>query len=653
MAAAQHIVTLDGAQDACRCIADRRLAPPIFGREAERSAVDHLLDAARRGNGGAMMVRGEIGIGKTTLLDYAAERATSDLRVVRVAGVRSESSLQWTALHSLLGSFTDILDRLPLSQASALRRLIDAEGNQPTEGLLVGQGVAALLNLAAKGTPHLVLVDNLQQLDRESIAALAFAARRLGQSAVAMIFAATDTWEFDATGLVELSLQRLDQPGSAALLDDRWDDLAPYVRGHLVTVAQGNPGALIELSASLAPQQRRGAALPGPYRIGDSSFADAIARLPARTQRVLHVLAACDDDNLDLVVDATRRLGLSAVDLEAAEHKRIVTVLDRTIVFTHPLWQVAALESAALHDQRAAHRALAATLRGRGDRLRAAWHMAAATIGVNEAVAASLESATETDHACGRRAIEAYHRAAQLTPVPGTRARRLLRAARAAAEAGEPSLAASFVDDAERCADGASVRACLSWIRSGLAHEADLPQPVKDLVQTAREISERQPATSALLFLKALPIAWSAGDDEFACWLIPPSSDESDNRTLAQVAALIGRLQEGELSTAARLIRRLHSDLLRSPQEYAVNHLDLLWMPEWLGDTQTAAREAADLRAQIWRDGTIGLLPRVQTALAPIGIKVDMTNWSQQRPRRSRRQAARSNPTSSHSSPAS
>ena len=91
----------------------------LRGRRDECAVLDRLLEDARAGRSGVLVVRGEAGIGKTALLEYAVD-AASDLRVLSAAGVESERELAFAALDQLCAPLLDQLDRLPGPQREAL-----------------------------------------------------------------------------------------------------------------------------------------------------------------------------------------------------------------------------------------------------------------------------------------------------------------------------------------------------------------------------------------------------------------------------------------------------------------------------------------------------------------------------------------------------
>ena len=133
----------------------------LHGRRAEQAAIAALLDRARDGRSGALLLSGAAGMGKTALLADAAASADG-LRVLRATGAEAEAELPFAGLHQLLAPVLDRAAALPRPQAAALERALGvAEGPAP-EPLLLGAGVLGLL---AEAGPALVLVDDLHWLD--------------------------------------------------------------------------------------------------------------------------------------------------------------------------------------------------------------------------------------------------------------------------------------------------------------------------------------------------------------------------------------------------------------------------------------------------------------------------------------------------------
>src|SRR5262249_61439109 len=90
----------------------------LRGRAPELGRLDELLDAARRGMSGALVLRGEAGIGKTALLDHVAASA-GDARLLRAEGVQSDMELPFAALQQLCSPGLGDIARLPPPQHAA------------------------------------------------------------------------------------------------------------------------------------------------------------------------------------------------------------------------------------------------------------------------------------------------------------------------------------------------------------------------------------------------------------------------------------------------------------------------------------------------------------------------------------------------------
>ena len=232
----------------------------LVGSETEQQAIDALLDGARDERSAVLVLRGEPGIGKSALIEYAT-RAAGDMRVLRCVGIEAEHELPFAGVHQLVRAHVGLVDRLPAPQAAALRSALGLSFDGVQDRFLVSLGVLSLLAEVCDDGPVLCVVDDAQWLDRPSADALVFAARRFQAEPIALLFAARDgdPRRFDAPGLDELALEPLDQGDAHALLATRLEDAAPAdVVEKLVTTARGNPLALLELPAALSTGQLTG-----------------------------------------------------------------------------------------------------------------------------------------------------------------------------------------------------------------------------------------------------------------------------------------------------------------------------------------------------------------------------------------------------------
>jgi hypothetical protein len=191
-------------------------AAALRGRRTERAALDALLEGARQRRSGVLVVRGEAGIGKTALLEYAMTSA-SDLRVLRAVGVESEMELAYAALHQLLVPMLEGLERLLGRQRDALAVAFGLREGQAPDRFQVGLAVLSLLSEAAEERLVLCVIDDAQWLDRASARALAFVARRLLAEGVVMLFAAREPGE-EFAGLPGLVVEGLADADASELL---------------------------------------------------------------------------------------------------------------------------------------------------------------------------------------------------------------------------------------------------------------------------------------------------------------------------------------------------------------------------------------------------------------------------------------------------
>ncbi|MEU0941342.1 AAA family ATPase [Streptomyces canus] len=412
----------------------RAARPPMIGRYAEREAIGRLLASVRDGFSAVLVLTGDAGAGKSRLLEYAAQSA-QDLTVVRLVGVEAETRLGYGALHRLLRPYLGRLSALPQRQREALNAAFGLTDASPSDRHLVGLAALSLLSDAATAAPMLCLVDDVQWLDRESAETLAFVGRRLYADCLGLLFAGRDgTGDHDVFGaLPALRLEGLAQAEARALLTDGVSGhLDQTVAERLVTGTAGNPLALLELAVNLGSEQLAGVApLPEPLPLNrqlEEHFRQSAARLPADTQTLLLLMAMTPTDDQAALWRAAGALGLS---VRSATPAVAAGILNRGIIaeFRHPLIRSAVHSAAPPEERRRVQAALAATSTPE----RRAWHLAEATHGPDDSVAAELEAASERAQTRGGYSEQALilTRAAEMTTHPGKRAERYLDAAAA------------------------------------------------------------------------------------------------------------------------------------------------------------------------------------------------------------------------------
>ena len=404
---------------------------PLLGRDRELAELYMLIDRIEEQGGGALVVRGEAGIGKSALLAAARERARQQgATVVSTTGTLSEAPLAFAGLHQLLLPLLGGLDLLPDPQRRALEAAFGiAEGDAP-DLFLIGLATLGLVAEAAADTPLLFVVEDAHWLDRPSAEVLQFVARRIESDPAVLLFAVREGLAscFDDADLAELPLAGLDEESSNALLDLAATRLPSDLRRRILEEAAGNPLALIELpaaAAELGTRAEQSGPLPLTARL-EQAFASRLTTLDTDVQRLLLLAALEDVDLAELSQAAGRPLGPG--DLAPAVAAGLGTLDSRGFRFRHPLI-VSALRQAATADQlRSAHAALAEALADESGR--AVWHRAAAAVGPDEEVAEALDAAANRATQRGARdvAVAAFERAAELTAEPRRRAERLFQA---------------------------------------------------------------------------------------------------------------------------------------------------------------------------------------------------------------------------------
>jgi DNA-binding CsgD family transcriptional regulator len=493
-------------------------APTLLGRRDEREALDGLLDGARSGRGGVLVLRGEAGVGKTALLEYLADRA-SDCELTRATGVQADTELAFAGLQQMFASTPCPLERLPDPQREALAVAFGLRAGPAPDRFLVGLAALGLLAEIAEARPLVCVVDDAQWLDRASAQTLAFVARRLLGESVALVFAVREPSEDRLfAGLPELAVRGLSAEDARRLL-------ASVIRGRvdervvdrIVAETRGNPLALLELPHGLSARELAGGfgvspSVPVTARL-EWSFLRRLQDLPVATQRMVLLAAAEPVGDPALLLSAAEQLEL---DVEAAAPAETAGLLElgTRVRFRHPLVRSAVYAAAPLADRQAVHRALADATDPQADPDRRAWHRAQAAVGSDEALAAELErSARRAQSRGGMAAAAAFlERAAVLTPDPGGRARRALAAAQAHQLAGAPEAASALLDTAASGPLDALDRAMLEQLRGRIAlHLSRSGEAAALLLDAARRLASLEAARARDTHLESLYAASVAG----------------------------------------------------------------------------------------------------------------------------------------------
>ena len=501
--------------------AAKSVTAQLVGRRSEREALDRLLETAREGHGGVLVVHGDPGLGKTALLEYAIETARS-FHVVRAVGVEGETELPYAALQQLASPILELRERLPDPQRQALAVAFGLSAGDPPNAYLVGLAVLGLLTEAAEEQPLLCLVDDAQWLDRESAQALAFVARRLMAERIALIFATRNVGESLAR-LAELHVGPLGYRDARTLLESVLPGpLDEQVIERLVAEAHGNPLALLELPRGMTPTQLAGGfGLPDALPLSDQlmeSFTRRLDTLPADARRLLLVAAADPTGDLALVWRAARRLGIPDAAAQAAEAEGLLAFGAR-VTFRHPLVRSAVYRSAASDCRSEVHLALAEATDPVADPDRRAWHRGQAASAPDEEIADELERSADQARARGGVAAAAafLERSSILTLDPARRAGRALAAARATQQAGALDEAQRLLATAEAGPLDALERAQVDVIRAQIVavhRGSDAPAL---LLAAAKRLEVLDIGLARQIHLDALTSALFAGRLGGAC----------------------------------------------------------------------------------------------------------------------------------------
>ena len=430
-------------------------AAGLTGRRGECDTLDRLIAAVQASESQALVVRGDPGVGKTALLEYlAGQAADAGCAVARVVGIQSEMELAFAGLHQLCGPMLRRAESLPLPQRDALRTAFGICAGPPPEEFLVGLAVLSLLSEVAGKRPLICLVDDEQWLDRASVRALGFAARRLADGPVGLVFAARESGA-ELAGLPGLDVDGLRHEDARALLASALvGALDARVAGRIAAETRGNPRALMELPRGLSPAALAGGfGLPGAVPLTgriDDSFARQLDGLPDQTRRLLQLAAADPSGDPSLVWRAAGRLGIPVQAAASAVQAGLAEFAGR-VRFGHPLARAAVYRSAALPDRRQMHAALAEATDPSADPDWRVWHRAQAAAGPDEDTAIELERLAGRAQARGGMAAAAafLERAVVLAADSARHADRILAAARASMQAGAFGRALELLAEAE------------------------------------------------------------------------------------------------------------------------------------------------------------------------------------------------------------
>jgi DNA-binding CsgD family transcriptional regulator len=406
----------------------------MIGRAEDVAWIVDIVDRMVS-SGGSVLLSGEAGIGKSTLLEAGAvEARRRGMRVLRAEGAEFESNLSYSALNQLLRPILDELDAVEQPLREALEVALGFRTGAAPLPLTVANAALAVLVQAGGADPVAVVVDDVQWVDPLSAVVLGMVARRTAGTKIGLIMAVRSGHPTLLSGAV--MVERVVGPVNAAAARElalrEQPGLTYFARERLVEVSGGNPLALIELGAAVAGDPdaivASGSTLPLTQRLR-LLYADRLRGLPVKTQALLLSAAlepSCDGGLLRLVGGVAD----AAAEMAPAVQDGLVELGRGTSVrFVHPLARSAVVSLAGPDERARTHRSLADALAH--DSARRAWHLGQASTGPDEDIARQLDEAAPEVFARGdaRNAIAAMTRAADLSPTPAARAQRLAKAA--------------------------------------------------------------------------------------------------------------------------------------------------------------------------------------------------------------------------------
>jgi DNA-binding CsgD family transcriptional regulator len=617
----------------------------VIGRVAERAAIDDLLRAARKGRSGALVIRGEPGIGKSTLLKYAGQQAT-DMTVLAARGYESESEIPFAGLADLLRPVLPLLKTLPEPQAAALQSAMSLGPPVSGDRFSVCAATVGVLAAAAESDPLLVTVDDLQWLDVSSREAILFAARRLHADGIVLLMASRSTGaqEFDYAGLRELRLEGLSHADGDALTRELMPGASAELRQQIYEDTAGNPLGIQELCDQGAEPREpiSTASMPAQSRLA-RALGGRLFGLPDRTRQALLIVAAAAGAETDVVLLAARHAGLDLADFAPAEQAGLLVIEDRQTAFRHPLLRSVLYGAASMHERAAAHAALAAVLaRAPGDAAAdgRAWHLAVATLPPDEEVSALLAAAGTRSRRRGgnMEAARAFEQAARFGTA-ATRAALLLRAARCWQLAGRTGKVLPLLDEALTLTDdprlGALIRHMGGYVRMWRALPRD---GLAEMIDGAHQVEQLDAGRAAMMYADAaLAYFMLAAPVELLgttrrAFEVSERGDPNNRvarlvATVAYAGALVingHRAQGRQLLDGARA-ELLEVDPLARAQELA--HAAYVWM--WLEDYEIVDRLLDWIIAEARSSGALGVLPQALAMASELAYR--MGRWPQAR----------------------
>ncbi|MFC7533570.1 AAA family ATPase [Actinoplanes sp. GCM10030250] len=607
-----------------------RDASVLVGRDDACRRIDAVLATAREGRRAALVVRGEAGMGKTSLLDAARDRARG-LRLLEVEPVEAESSIAFAGLVQLLHPIRKELRLADSRHGTFLSSLLDGSLTGDSGRFSVGTALLQVLAMMAGNQPVLLLLDDVHWMDADSRDALMFAVRRMREDAIAVIAATRLPSEDDAgtAGLPDMELSGLSRPDLGAVLSRRVGGVIdPALVARVWEETGGNPLAALEILRGLNSEQRAGVVALPPVLASRTSaelFAAHVQSLSAPAARLLCLLSMAAADTAEVARRAARDLGL---DLGAGDELHaggLVRFSGGRVVLGHPLVHAAATAAFPPSTLRDFHQALADAIGADPDmRARRVWHLAAAADGPSDPAAQAMAAVGYEQRSSGgfAAASAAYEQAAELARSTQLRADYLVAAADCARLCADRERARALAVRSRPWCTSASQRAFLDGLGGLMELFAGPPEPAAHaLLNSAREAENDAPAEACLLYAYAAIAQFLAGQGMNALMTATQAASLAKSRGIPAPPAVqmilgtanlrLGNVSEGLalLTMAAGTIQSVHDQ----PIEH---HMMATLAFIWIGDHHTARRILVPHTAGLRSADALGNLPFALSLLA-------------------------------------
>jgi DNA-binding CsgD family transcriptional regulator len=609
--------------------------PHPVGREDELRVITDLIRGAA-GSGGALLLRGEAGIGKSVLLTAAVtDSLTIGHGVLRTTGVEAEARLPFAGLHQLVRPLMASADRLPATQRRALLAAFGADDGPPPEPFMIALAALNLLTEAAARRPLVIVADDVQWLDRSTHEVLAFVVRRISADPVVLVGAIRSGHDGPLlhTGCPVIELAGLSDPAARRLVAASTGDLPAAARERILHEGRGNPLALVELPiawrATADPAADPARHLPLTARL-ERAFGGRLAGLPDLTRDALLVAAVDQSGDLATIQAATSVLAADEVTTHVwspAVAAGLVVLDHSRVTFRHPLVRSGIVQAEPLPRRQEAHAALAAVLVD--DPYRRSRHRAQSIVGPDDEVADDLEATHRIPLARGAvtAAIWSLQRSAQLTTDSAVRGHRLLLAAEHAFGLGRADLVDRLVTAAGDCALSAPDRARTEWLREifhdGVPGDAGRILELCDLARECERAGDVD-LTFNLLHSAALRAWWARAGRSAQDAVVAAANSVPDARDHPRYLATVAVAHPARQGPAvAAALAGIAPDRVTDPEALFLHGM----AAHAIGHPEAAVAFLARAERRLRDSGRLALLTQVLTM--QVMDRMELGDWEQ------------------------